>query len=58
MKSRREKTSKPKWKTSKLQIDLIHGKEDIWLTKLAAIQHFKKKSKVTELSFSKFACVS
>ena len=58
MKSNREKTSKPKWETSKItNRHLIHDKENIWLTKLAAIQHFKRESKVTELSFSKFACV-
>ena len=59
MKSKMEKkTLKPKnGKQAKLQKDLIHGKENIWLTMLAANQHFKKELNVTELSFSKFACV-
>ena len=58
MKSKRGKTQSLNGKQAKLQIDLLHGKENIWLTKVAAIQHFKRESKVTELSFSKFACVS
>ena len=58
MKSKREKTRSLNGKHATLQIDLIHGKENAWLTKLAAIQHFKRESMVTELSFSKFACVS
>ena len=58
MKSKREKNRCLNGKQAKIQIDLIHGKENVWLTKLAAIQHFKRDSKVTELSFSKFACVS
>ena len=58
MKSKRENNRSLNGKQAKLQIDLIHDKENVWLTKLAAIQHFKRESKVTELSFSKFACVS
>ena len=58
MKSKGKNPRSLNGKQAKLQIDLIHGKENIWLTKLAAIQHFKRESKVTELSFSKFACVS
>ena len=59
MKSKREKKPRSLYgKQAKLQIDLIHGKENLWLTKLAAIQNFKRESKVLEHSFSKFACVS